>query len=255
MNTLVIDIGGTNVKLWRTGESEKIKFESGDDLKPEKFVHTVLKQIGDWHYDRVSIGYPGDVLHGHPTAEPYNLGTGWVGFDFAKAFSAPIKIMNDACMQALGSYEGGRMLFIGLGTSMGSVYMIDGKIIPLALGHLKLYKDETLEHHLSRQGYEANGHKKWERSVNDAVAMLKAAFLADYVVLGGGQAKKLVELPEGCRRGSNEMAYVGGVRMWEPDANQNADSDEGPDARQTVDQANDTNRNEEKLHIHRAKAE
>lgn len=230
MNTLVVDIGGSKVKLWRTGESEKIKFDSGLDLKPDKFVHAVQKQLGGCHYDRVSIGYPGHVLHGHPAEEPYNLGAGWVGFDFAKAFAAPLKIMNDACMQALGSYEGGRMLFIGLGTSMGSVYMIDGKIVPLALGHLKLYKDETLEHHLSRSGYEANGFKKWQQAVDDAVAMLKAAFLADYVVLGGGQAKKLTELPEGCQRGSNEMAYIGGVRMWEPDANQHITDADHQDA-------------------------
>jgi polyphosphate glucokinase len=222
MNTLVIDIGGTNVKLWRTRESEKLKFESGRELTPHRFAESVKSELGDWHYDRVSIGYPGDVLNGHPSHEPYNLGKGWVDFDYAKEFNAPVKIMNDACMQALGSYEGGRMLFVGLGTSMGSVFMIDGKIVPLALGHLKLYKDETLEHHLSREGYEAEGKKSWQRAVDDAVKMLKAAFLADYVVLGGGQAKKLETLPEGCRRGANEMAYVGGVRMWEEEAHEHS---------------------------------
>jgi hypothetical protein len=215
MNTLVIDIGGTNVKLWRTAESEKIKIESGPELTPERLARSVKKELGDWHCDRVSIGYPGHIHNGEPTEEPYNLSKGWVGFDYAKEFSAPVKIMNDACMQALGSYEGGRMLFIGLGTSMGSVYMIDGKIVPLALGHLKLYKDETLEHHLNRKGYELHGKKGWQRGVADAMQMLKAAFLTDYVVLGGGQVKKLDELPEGCRRGANDMAYVGGVRMWE----------------------------------------
>jgi predicted NBD/HSP70 family sugar kinase len=222
MNTLVIDIGGSNVKLWRTEESEKIKFESGPDLTPDRLVHLVEKYLKGWKYDRVSIGYPGDVLHGHPAEEPYNLGNGWIGFDFAKAFGAPLKVMNDACMQALGSYEGGRMLYIGLGTSMGSVYMIDGKIVPLALGHLILCKDETFEQHLGRKGYEEHGQKKWQRAVADAAATLKAAFLADYIMLGGGQAKKLADLPEGCRRGSNDMAYVGGVRMWEPDANQHS---------------------------------
>jgi predicted NBD/HSP70 family sugar kinase len=145
MNTLVIDIGGTNVKLWRTGERDKIKFESGSDLTPQKLIKLVKKHLDGWHFDRVSIGYPGQVLHSHPAEEPYNLGTGWVGFDFAKEFGVPVKVMNDACMQALGSYEGGRMLFIGLGTSMGSVYIIDGKIVPLALGHLQLYEGETLE--------------------------------------------------------------------------------------------------------------
>jgi predicted NBD/HSP70 family sugar kinase len=222
MNTLVIDIGGSNVKLWRTGESEKIKFESGRDMTAERLVAWVEKHLKDWKYDRVSIGYPGNVLHGHPVDEPYNLATGWLGFDYAKAFGAPVKIMNDACMQALGSYEGGRMLYIGLGTSMGSVYMIDGKIIPLALGHLLLYKDETFEQYLGRKGYEKLGIKKWQHAVTDAAAALKAAFLVDYIMLGGGQAKKVDRLPDGCRRGSNDMAYVGGVRMWEPDANQHS---------------------------------
>jgi predicted NBD/HSP70 family sugar kinase len=217
VNTLVIDIGGSHVKLWRTRQRGKIKLESGRDLTAQKFVQRVKKHLAGWHYDRVSMGYPGQVLHGHPFEDPYNLGPGWVGFDFAKAFAAPVKIMNDACMQALGSYEGGRMLFIGLGTSMGTVYMIDGKIVPLALGHLQLYKGETFEQNLSRGGLERNGIKKWQRAVADAVPMLKAAFLADYVVLGGGQAKKVESLPEGSRRGSNEMAYIGGVRMWEED--------------------------------------
>jgi len=215
MNTLVIDIGGTNVKLWRTGQRDKIKFESGPELTPDKFIRAVKKQLGDWHFDRVSIGYPGNVLHGQPADEPYNLGQGWVAFDFAKALGVPVKIMNDACMQALGSYEGGRMLFIGLGTSMGSVYIIDGKIVPLALGHLQLYEGETLEEHLGRDALDKNGARKWQRAVGDAAKMLKAAFLADYVVLGGGHAKKLDDLPDGCRLGSNEMAYVGGVKLWE----------------------------------------
>ena len=162
MNTLVIDIGGSNVKLWRTGFSEKLKFESGPELTPKKFAQIVREQIGDWQYDRVSIGYPGDVQLGQPAAEPYNLGPGWVGFDFPKLFGAPVKIMNDACMQALGSYEGGRMLFVGLGTSMGSAYMIDGKIIPLALGHLQLYEGETLQEHLSRAGLKEHGAKTWQ---------------------------------------------------------------------------------------------
>ena len=215
MNTLVIDIGGTNVKLWRTGESDKIKFASGRELTPDKFIKTVKKLLGDWHFDRVSIGYPGNVLHGQPSDEPYDLGADWVGFDFSKEFGVPVKMMNDACMQALGSYEGGRMLFIGLGTSMGSVYMIDGKIVPLALGHLQLYEGETLEEHLGRDAFDRNGVKKWQRAVYDAAQMLKAAFLADYVVLGGGQAKRLETLPEGCRLGANEMAYLGGIKMWE----------------------------------------
>jgi polyphosphate glucokinase len=215
MNTLVIDIGGTNVKLWRTGYSDKIKFESGSDLTPHKLIKLVKKLLGDWHYDRVSIGYPGHVLHSNPSEEPLTLGSGWVGFDFAKEFGVPVKVMNDACMQALGSYEGGRMLFIGLGTNMGSVYIIDGKIVPLALGHLQLYDGEKLEDRLGRKAFERDGLRTWRQAVYDAATMLKAAFLADYVVIGGGQAKKLEDLCNGCRLGSNEMAYVGGVKMWE----------------------------------------
>jgi predicted NBD/HSP70 family sugar kinase len=219
MNTLVVDIGGTNVKLWRTGESEKIKIESGPETTPQMLVDEIKKRLDGWHFDRVSIGYPGQVLNGHPNVEPYNLAAGWIGFDYPKAFGAPVRVMNDACMQALGSYEGGRMLFIGLGTSMGTVFMIDGKIVPLALGHLRFHKGESFEHFLSRKGLERYGEKSWRLSVGDAAQTLKAAFLADYVMLGGGNAKKLKDLPEGCRRGSNDMAYVGGTRMWEPEEN------------------------------------
>jgi predicted NBD/HSP70 family sugar kinase len=219
MKTLVVDIGGTNVKLWRTGEAEKIKIPSGQEMTPAKLAAAAKKELDGFAYDRVSIGYPGEVANGHPAAEPYNLANGWVGFDFPKAFDAPVKVMNDACMQALGSYEGGRMLFIGLGTSMGTVFMVDGKVIPLALGHLKFHKGESFEHFLSRKGLEMYGEKAWRHAVCEAAETLKAAFLADYVVLGGGNAKKLDKLPEHCRRGANEMAYIGGVRMWEPETN------------------------------------
>jgi polyphosphate glucokinase len=217
MNTLVIDIGGTNVKLWRTGEPEKIKIPSGKDMTPQKLAEEVVKTLDQWRFERVSLGYPGEVLNGHPGAEPYNLAPGWVGFDYVQAFGAPVKVMNDACMQALGSYDGGRMLFLGLGTSLGSVFMMDGKIVPLALGHLRFYKGESFEHYLSRKGLELYGEKSWRHAVCEAASTLKAAFLADYVVLGGGNAKKLDELPDGCRRGANQMAYIGGVRMWEPE--------------------------------------
>jgi polyphosphate glucokinase len=215
MNTLVIDIGGTNIKLWRTGESERIKFDSGPEMTPDQLIAGTKEHLQGWHYDRVSIGFPGDVQNGHPSAEPYNLGSGWVGFDYDKHFNSPVKIMNDACMQALGSYEGGKMLYIGLGTGMGTVFISDGKIIPLALGHLKFYKGETFDHYLSRKGLERYGSKAFRRAVQEAAESLKSAFMADYVMIGGGNAKKLEELPEGCRRGSNQMAYTGGVRMWE----------------------------------------
>lgn len=216
MNTLVIDIGGSNVKLWRTGEPEKFKVESGKEMTPAKLVEEVREALRGWPYERVSIGYPGDVVNGQPAAEPYNLAPGWVGFDYAGSFDAPVKLMNDACMQALGSYEGGRMLFLGLGTNLGSVFIIDGRIVPLALGHLRFYKGESFNHYLSRKGLERYGAKAFQHAVSEAATTLKAAFLADYVVLGGGNVKKLDELPEGCRRGANEMAYIGGIRMWEP---------------------------------------
>jgi len=215
MNTLVIDIGGTNVKLWKTGESDKVKFPSGKTLTPEGLVEGARKAATGWAFDRVSIGYPGDVRHGRPTADPYNLGPGWVEFDFTNAFGCPVRIMNDACMQALGSYEGGRMLYLGLGTGMGTTFIIEGTIVPLALGHLKFCQGESFDHYLSRKGLELHGPKRWRRAVCEATAVLKTAFLADYVVLGGGNAKKLEELPEGCRRGGNHNAYFGGLRMWD----------------------------------------
>ena len=215
MNTLVIDIGGTNVKLWKTGEGDKVKFPSGKDLTPQGLVGGAREAATGWAFNRVSIGYPGDVLHGRPTAEPYNLGNGWVEFDFAAAFGCPVRIMNDACMQALGSYEGGRMLYLGLGTGLGTTFITDGKIVPLALGHLNFCRGESFDYYLSRKGLELHGVKRWRRAVFESAAMLKTAFVADYVVLGGGNAKKLEELPEGCRRGGNQNAYFGGLRMWE----------------------------------------
>jgi predicted NBD/HSP70 family sugar kinase len=215
MHVLVLDIGGSNVKVWKTGEADKLKVPSGKGFKPQKLVEEVREASADWAFDRVSIGYPGDVLNGRPVSDPYNLGDGWVEFDFAQAFGCPVRIMNDACMQALGSYDGGRMLYLGLGTSMGTTYIIDGKIVPLALGHLKFEGGESFEHFLSRKGLELHGPKRWRRAVLDAAETLKAAFLADYVVLGGGNAKKLEDLPEGIRRGGNHNAYFGGLRMWE----------------------------------------
>jgi hypothetical protein len=218
MNVLVVDIGGTGIKLWRTGESDKIRIPSENDLTPDRMVAQVRENLDDWKYDCVSIGFPGEVLNGRPKTEPYNLGDGWVHFDYPHAFETPVRMINDAAMQALGSYEGGRMLYIGLGTSMGTTLIAEGRIVTLALGHLRFCKGETFEHFLSRKGLELHGQKRWRRAVYDAAATLKAAFLADYVVLGGGNAKKLEELPEGCRRGGNENAYFGGLKMWEGEA-------------------------------------
>jgi predicted NBD/HSP70 family sugar kinase len=215
MNIIVVDIGGSNVKIWKSGEADKAKFRSGKKLTPQVLVKKMKEAAGDWQFDRVSIGYPGDVRNGGPTADPYNLGPGWIGFDFADAFGCPVRIMNDACMQALGSYEGGRMLYVGFGTSMGCTFIMDGTIVPLALGHLKFNKDKSFEESLNREAFEAEGLETWEKRVTQAATELKSAFLADYVVIGGGNAKELKELPEGCRRGGNHNAYFGGLRMWE----------------------------------------
>ena len=218
MNILVIDIGGTNVKIWTSGEEEKLKFPSGKSLTPELLIEKVGEVTADWKFDRVSIGYPGDVVHGQPVAEPWNLGDGWLAFDYSNAFKCPVRIMNDACMQALGSYEGGRMLYLGFGTNLGTTFIFDGKVIPLALGHLRFTSGETFNELLCRRGLELNGVKRWRKAVAAAAEIWKQAFLADYVVLGGGNAKKIEEMPEGCRRGGNHNAYFGGIRMWE-DAN------------------------------------
>jgi predicted NBD/HSP70 family sugar kinase len=215
MNVLVIDIGGTNVKVWKTENAEKTKVPSGKKLTPVSLMEGVKVATADWPVERVSIGYPGEIRNGRPVAEPYNLGPGWVDFDFAHAFDCPVRMMNDACMQALGSYEGGKMLYMGLGTGVGTAFITDGVIVPLAMGHLKLWENETFDHYLSRDGLTRHGKKRWRQAVAEAAAILKAAFFADYVVLGGGNADEVKELPDGCRRGGNHNAYFGGLRMWE----------------------------------------
>jgi predicted NBD/HSP70 family sugar kinase len=215
MNTLVIDIGGTNVKLWRSEEAEKVKIPSGKKLTPQALFDGVQKALPDWQLERVSIGYPGEIRNGKPIAEPINLGPGWVEFDFHKAFNCPVRIMNDACMQALGSYEGGKMLYLGLGTGLGTAFITDGVIVPLALGHLKLWEQGNLDHYLSRAGLTRYGKKRWRQALEEATANLKEAFFADYVMLGGGNVEEVKELPDDCRRGGNHNAYFGGLRMWE----------------------------------------
>jgi len=214
MNILVIDIGGTNVKIWTSGEEEKLKFPSGKTLTPTGLIEKVREATADWQIDRFSSGYPGEVRNGRPVAEPWNLDSGWVDFDYAADFKCPVRIMNDACMQALGSYEGGRMLYLGLGTSIGCAFINDGTIVPLALGHLALHGKETLEACVNRAALEMD-LDRWRKRVAEAALAFKSAFHAEYVVLGGGNAKKLDELPEGCRRGGNHNAYFGGLRMWE----------------------------------------
>ena len=215
MKILVVDIGGNNVKLLASGQKTPRKVPSGPALTPLRMATSVRKAVAGWTYDAVTIGFPGPVNDGRPAQEPVNLGRGWVRFDYARALGKPVRLVNDAVMQALGSYRGGRMLFLGLGTGLGSTLIIDGVVAPMELAHLPYKKGKTFEDFVGRRGLERLGKKAWREEVAEVVACLKAALVADYVVLGGGNAKKLEELPEGCRRGSNQMAYTGGVRMWE----------------------------------------
>lgn len=214
MNVLVVDVGGTHVKILATGQQEARKFPSGPTLTARQMVAGVKKLAGDWKYDAVSIGYPGPVIKNRPLAEPYNLEGGWIGFDFKDAFNRPVRVVNDAAMQALGSYKGGKMLFLGLGTGLGSAMIVDGIVEPMELGHLP-YKRRTFEHYVGVRGYERLGKKKWRREVADVVARLIAALEPEDVVLGGGNVKKLKVLPPGCRAGDNANAFLGGFRLWE----------------------------------------
>jgi polyphosphate glucokinase len=214
VNVLAVDIGGTNVKILATGQKEPRKIPSGPKLTPKAMVAGIKKLATGWKYDAVSIGYPGMVIHGRPVAEPFNLGKGWVGFDYRAAFGKPVKLMNDAAMQALGSYKGGKMLFLGLGTGLGSTVIVDGVVEPMELAHLP-YKKGTYEDYVGRRGLEKRGKKKWRRDVEDIVARLTAALEPDDVVLGGGNAKKVKELPPKCRHGNNANAFLGGFRLWE----------------------------------------
>ena len=213
-NLLVIDVGGTHVKFLATGQKDVVKIPSGMKMTPVLMVKELQKIIGEFKYAGVSIGYPGPVVNGKPTAEPYNLGPGWVAFDYQQAFSCPVKIINDAAMQALGSYEGGRMLFLGLGTGLGSALIVDGVLAPLELAHLPYLKGRTYEDYVGLRGLQRLGKKKWRIHVDDVIARLKAALVADYVVLGGGNAKLLKELEQGVRLGENSNAFRGGRRLW-----------------------------------------
>lgn len=213
MNILVVDVGGTHVKVLATGQKAPRQFDSGPELTPKKMVSGVCKLAKDWPYDVVTVGYPGPVFHGRPVLEPHNLGRGWVGFNYAAAFKCPVKIMNDAALQALGSYQRGKMLFLGLGTGLGSAVIVDGIVEPMELGHLP-YKKATFEDYVGQRGLEKYGKKKWRRQVKDVVERLIAAIEPDEVVLGGGNVKKLKKLPAKCRAGDNAKAFKGGFRLW-----------------------------------------
>lgn len=215
MKILVVDVGGTNVKVLATGQDEPRKTPSGLTLTPAKMVADVKELAADWKFEAVSIGYPGYVFHGKPVCEPHNLAHGWVGFDYETAFGCPIKILNDAAMQALGSYEGGRMLFLGLGTGLGSAMIVEGIIEPMELAHLPYRKGKTYEDFLGVRGLERLGKKKWREAVADVVENLKTALEADYVVLGGGNVRKLKDPPPDTRLGDNANAFLGGFRLWE----------------------------------------
>ena len=211
---LVVDVGGSHVKLRATGQGASRRFDSGPTLTPKAMVAGVRRLTRGWLYDVVSVGYPGPVLHGRPVQEPHNLARGWVGFDYEAAFGRPVKIINDAAMQALGSYEGGRMLFLGLGTGLGSTLILEGIVHPLELGHLP-YRNGTFEDYVGLRGLRKRGKKKWRRAVDDVVIRLVAAVQPDTVVIGGGNVKKLKTLPPGCRTGLNANAFRGGFRLWD----------------------------------------
>src|SRR6058998_3220810 len=226
MRVLVVDIGGTYVKVLATGQEAPRQFSSGPTLTAEQMVAGVKTVAGDWTYDAVSVGFPGPVLHGRPVAEPRHLGPGWVGFDYRKAFGCSVQVVNDAAMQALGSHQGGKMLFLGLGTGLGSTLIVEGIVEPMELGHLP-YRDGTFETYVGLRGLQEHGLTQWRRDVADAVRRLIAALEPEDVVLGGGNVHQLDELPPGCRVGDNANAFLGGFRLWEESQDGQIGSEEG----------------------------
>ena len=214
MDILVIDVGGTSVKFWHTSHEEHRKCASGKAMTPEKMIEEVKEVIPDWQWEAIALGLPCRVSNGRPVEDPQNLGPGWVAFNFASAFGCPVRIMNDASLQALGSYDGGRMLFLCMGTAVGSAYIAEDVVLALDLGRM-LYGKEHLSDLLGETGFEELGSKKWQAIVHDVVPAMKNALMADYVVLGGGSVKRLDELPEGARRGHNRTVVEGGRKLWE----------------------------------------
>lgn len=217
VKVLVIDVGGNNVKLLASGRREVRKVPSGPRLTPARMVAAVRRATADWRFRGVAIGFPGPVRHGRIAAEPVNLGRGWMRYDFRRGFSRPVRIVNDAVMQALGSYHGGRLLFLGLGTGLGAALVLEGRSQPLEIAHLPYRAGKTYEDFLGRRGLERAGKKRWRRLVFEIVPRLAAAFQVDEVVLGGGNTKLLRTLPRGCRRGDNRNAFVGGFRLFKPE--------------------------------------
>lgn len=214
MDVLVIDIGGSSVKLWHTGHQEHRKFESGKALSPDKMIEQTIETVADWTWEAVALGLPCRVSAGRPVEDPQNLGPGWVGYNFATAFGKPVRMMNDACLQALGSYDGGRMLFLGLGTAVGSALIADRLVLSLDMGRNR-YNGERVYEVLGDKGFEQLGVKKWTKAVHDIVPALKHSMMADYVVLGGGNVKEIEDMPDGVRRGHNRTVVEGGRRLWE----------------------------------------
>lgn len=213
---LAVDVGGSHVKALASNQEERRRFASGPELTAREMVVGTLVAVEGWAWDVVTVGIPAPVRGGKVISEPVNLGEGWVGFDYEQAFGKPTKVVNDAVMQAVGSYRGGRMLFLGLGTGLGSAFIADGTIEPLELGHLP-FRKKTFEDYVSERALEKHGKKVWRKAVFETVERLSAAFEPDEVVIGGGGADELDELPDGCRRGANENAFLGGFRLWDPD--------------------------------------
>jgi len=212
---LVLDVGGTHVKMRMGSEGEVREFESGPKLTARRMVRNVREVTADWRYDVISMGYPGVVFHGRITADPHNLGPGWIGFNFSKAFGRPVRILNDAAMQAVGSYEGGRMLFLGLGTGLGATLIMDGIVEPMEIGHMPYKHGRTYEDYIGEHGRERLGNKRWRKVVARIVDQLRSVLEVDYVVLGGGNVRKLKRLPRYSRAGDNLNAFIGGVRLWQ----------------------------------------
>lgn len=212
---LVIDVGGTHIKLRLQGQDEVRKFVSGPTMTAQEMIEKIGAATTDWKFDRVSMGYPGPVVEHVIQEEPVNLGKGWLGFNFESALGHPVRIVNDAAMQALGSYDGGRMLFLGLGTGLGNTLVYNRLLIPMELGHLPYKKGKTFEDYVGQAGLKRLGRRKWQRAVFDVITRLRNALLPDYIVLGGGNVKKLDELPPACRMGDNSNAFIGGIRLWE----------------------------------------